>query len=77
VRRAIDALEPSLRAAVVLRYYFGMNSAEIGSILSTSPVTVRWRLMRAHQKLRELLEPGRGHVRGSRRTYADESQATG
>jgi len=57
VRRAIDALEPGLRATIVLRYYFGMSSAEIGRILATSPVTVRWRLMVAHRKLRALLEP--------------------
>jgi RNA polymerase sigma-70 factor, ECF subfamily len=57
VRRAIDALEPALRATIVLRYYFGMSSAEIGRILSTSPVTARWRLMVAHRKLRVLLDP--------------------
>ncbi len=77
VRGAIDALDPSLRAAIVLRYYFGMSSLEIGSILGTSPVTARWRLMRAHRKLRDVLEPGRGPVRGPQRSYADESQAAG
>ena len=57
VRRAIDALEPALRTTIVLRYYLGMSSAEIGGILQTSPVTARWRLMVAHRKLRALLEP--------------------
>jgi RNA polymerase sigma-70 factor (ECF subfamily) len=57
VRSAIDALEPSLRVTVVLRYYFGMSSAEIGGILRVSPITARWRLMRAHRQLRELLGP--------------------
>lgn len=57
VRAAIDALEPGLRATIVLRYYFGMRSAEIGRVLSISPVTARWRLMTAHRKLRVLLEP--------------------
>jgi len=60
VRGAIDALEPGLRAAIVLRYYFGMSSAEIGRILSTSSVTARWRLMIAHRRLRALLEPSAG-----------------
>lgn len=60
VRRAIDALEPGLRATIVLRYYFGMTSAEIGRILSTSPVTARWRLMIAHRTLRALLTPAAG-----------------
>jgi RNA polymerase sigma factor (sigma-70 family) len=57
VRRAIDLLEPDLRVTIVLRYYFGMSSAEIGRIFSTSPVTARWRLMVAHRKLRAILEP--------------------
>jgi len=57
VRQAIAALEPDLRATIVLRYYFGMSSAEIGRIFSTTPVTARWRLMLAHRKLRALLEP--------------------
>jgi RNA polymerase sigma-70 factor (ECF subfamily) len=57
VRRAIEALDPELRATIVLRYYFGMSSAEIGCVLETSPVTARWRLMIAHRKLRALLDP--------------------
>jgi RNA polymerase sigma factor (sigma-70 family) len=60
VRQAIDALEPGLRATVVLRYYFGMSSAEIGRILGTSPVTARWRLMLAHRTLRARLQPAAG-----------------
>lgn len=57
VRRAIEMLEPGLRATIVLRYDFGMSSAEIGRILSTTAVTARWRLMKAHKKLRSLLVP--------------------
>lgn len=60
VRRAINALEPALRAAIVLRHYLGMSSAEIGQILCISPVTARWRLMVAHRKLRALLKPATG-----------------
>ncbi len=60
VRRAIEALEPALRTTIVLRYYFGMSSAELGRILSISPVTARWRLMVAHRKLRAVLEPDAG-----------------
>jgi RNA polymerase sigma-70 factor (ECF subfamily) len=57
LRQAIEALEPGLRAAIVLRYDFGMSSEEIGRVLSTTAVTARWRLMRAHKKLRALLAP--------------------
>ncbi len=60
VRRAIDALEPGLRATIVLRYYCGMSSAEIGQILAISPITARWRLMVAHRRLRAFLAPAAG-----------------
>jgi RNA polymerase sigma-70 factor, ECF subfamily len=56
VRAAIDALDPQLRLAVLLRYYFELNSIEIARVVGASPVTVRWRLMLAHRRLRSLLE---------------------
>jgi RNA polymerase sigma-70 factor, ECF subfamily len=59
LRRAIDSLEPDLRLAVVLRYYFGLSSTEIAHVVSASPVTVRWRLMIARRRLRTLLEEPR------------------
>jgi RNA polymerase sigma-70 factor (ECF subfamily) len=55
VGRAIDSLDPDLRATVVLRYFYGMSSREIGAALQTSPVTARWRLMIAHRRLRKSL----------------------
>jgi RNA polymerase sigma-70 factor, ECF subfamily len=55
VRRAIESLDPAQRVVVVLRYYYDLNSSQIGEILATSPITVRWRLMRAHSRLRALL----------------------
>jgi RNA polymerase sigma factor (sigma-70 family) len=56
VRRAIDALDRPSRVAIVLRYYYDLNSGEIARITRSTPVTVRWRLMRAHRRLRALLE---------------------
>ena len=59
LRRALAALDPDLRLAVVLRYYFGLSSTEIARIVRASPVTVRWRLMIARRRLRTLLEEPR------------------
>ncbi len=56
VRAAIDSLDSRLRLAVLLRYYFELNSNEIARVVGASPVTVRWRLMLAHRRLRSLLE---------------------
>ena len=77
VRHAIDALDRTSRVAVVLRYYYDLSSAEIARITQSTPVTVRWRLMRAHRRLRALLEarvtaaPPYGEQR-----YADDPQPT-
>jgi RNA polymerase sigma-70 factor, ECF subfamily len=79
VRAAIDALDSHLRLAVLLRYYFELNSREIARIVGASPVTVRWRLMLAHRRLRSLLEeyasssPSPTH---NDERYGDESVAT-
>ena len=59
VDRAIASLDPSLRIVIVLRYYYDLSSSEIGAVLGVNAVTVRWRLMRAHRRLRPLLEPQR------------------
>jgi len=56
VDRAIRSLDPSLRIVIVLRYHYDLKSSEIGAVLGLSGVTVRWRLMRAHRRLRPLLE---------------------
>ncbi len=79
VRAAIDALDSPLRLAVLLRYYFELNSSEIARVVGASPVTVRWRLMIAHRRLRTLLDEysasplSRTH---SDERYGDESIAT-
>jgi RNA polymerase sigma-70 factor, ECF subfamily len=76
VRRAIDALDPRLRLAVLLRYYYQLNSTEIAEVIGASPVTVRWRLMLAHRRLAGLLEDPASSSRPrtqSEERYADES----
>jgi DNA-directed RNA polymerase specialized sigma24 family protein len=53
--RALNGLERDLRVIVALRYYTGLDSAEIGSLLGIPPATVRTRLRRALSLLRERL----------------------
>jgi len=59
IRRGIDAalaeLDEQTRSAVVLRYYEGMASKEIGELLDLSPAAVDMRLSRARTTLREKL----------------------
>ncbi len=77
VRRAIDALDRAARVAIVLRYYYDLNSAEIARITQSTPVTVRWRLMRAHRRLRAMLESGANLAPSyGEHRYADGPQPT-
>ncbi|HZY98833.1 MAG TPA: sigma-70 family RNA polymerase sigma factor [Candidatus Baltobacteraceae bacterium] len=55
VRNAVSVLPAKLRTIVVLRYYYRLDNAEIAEIIGTSSITVRWHLMNAHRRLRELL----------------------
>lgn len=55
LRRALAHLPPDYRVVVVLRYYAGLDSAEIAAALEIAPVTVRTRLHRALGLLRERL----------------------
>ena len=52
---AIAVLPKSQRAAVVLRYYAGFNSAEIAAVLGAPAPTIRFRLMLARRTLRKAL----------------------
>jgi RNA polymerase sigma-70 factor (ECF subfamily) len=55
VWRAVQALEPALREAVVLRYYLDMSGAEIAEVTGAAPGTVYWRLHQARAALAPLL----------------------
>ena len=51
VHRALDRLEPSLRSVLVLRYFAGFDSREIGHILQLNDSTVRGHLRTARRRL--------------------------
>jgi RNA polymerase sigma-70 factor (ECF subfamily) len=75
---ALRALDPSLRIAIVLRYYFDLKGADIARIVGASPMTVRWRLFLARRRLRSMLsERITSQQTPMKRTgeYADERQA--
>lgn len=52
---ALDKLGELSRTIVVLRYYQGMTSKEIGLLVDMAPAAVDMRLMRARQALRQEL----------------------
>ena len=56
VDRALDGLKPSVRAALVLRHYYGYEYAQIASMLGMSSGNVGSTLSRAHAAIRERLE---------------------
>jgi len=51
VRRALEELEPQMRSILVLRYFTGLDSKEIGQILQLPDSTVRSHLRAARQRL--------------------------
>jgi RNA polymerase sigma-70 factor (ECF subfamily) len=55
LRHAVNALGEDLRVVVALRYYAGMNATEVADVLDIPPATVRTRLKRAIDQLRETL----------------------
>jgi RNA polymerase sigma-70 factor, ECF subfamily len=56
LRQAINRLDADLRVVLVLRYYADMDASEIGAALGMPSATVRTRLRRALQVLRERLD---------------------
>ncbi len=59
LRQAIACLEPEHQQLIALRYFAGLDSAEIGAMLGAPPATVRTRLRRALTLLRQRLDgPG-------------------
>jgi RNA polymerase sigma-70 factor (ECF subfamily) len=59
IARALAALPPRQRAAIVQRYYLGMSEKEMAESLSAAPGTVKWLLNTARHHLRSLLRPER------------------
>jgi RNA polymerase sigma-70 factor (ECF subfamily) len=54
---ALGTLTPEQRAAVVARYYLGLNQAEMAAVLACPPSTIKWRLHAARARLRLILTP--------------------
>jgi RNA polymerase sigma factor (sigma-70 family) len=56
VSAALQTLDDISRSAVVLRYYDGLSSRQIGDLLGMAPAAVDMRLTRARRQLRDRLE---------------------
>jgi RNA polymerase sigma factor (sigma-70 family) len=54
--RALDALPPRRRAAVILHELDGMDVADVARLLGISTVTVRWHLSRGRRDLARIIE---------------------
>ena len=57
IHAALDGLDETSRTAVVLRYYEGLPSKEIGQLLGLSPAAIDMRLARARARLSQMLAP--------------------
>lgn len=55
LRAALEALDPEARAILVMRHVLGYRSAEISELLGVAPGTVRSRLKRSLDSLRNTL----------------------
>lgn len=58
LRHALRSLPPRQRAAVVLRHWVGLDTAEVAELLNCSAETVRSQTMRGLAKLRAVYTPG-------------------
>src|SRR5262245_24963350 len=65
VQRAIAALPPKLRAAILLRYFDDLTYSDMAGALNCSIGTVASRLSRGHRLLAKMLAPVRMVLRGS------------
>jgi RNA polymerase sigma-70 factor (ECF subfamily) len=56
IRRLLDTLEPTYRAAVVLRYWYDLSYEEIAETMGTTESAIKSRLHRARRMLAERLQ---------------------
>lgn len=54
---ALGQLQPEQRAVIVMRYYLDFSEEEISESLNSPKGTIKWRLHKARQRLRTILEP--------------------
>ncbi len=57
VRRVLDTLPPDYRAAVVLRYWYGLSYREIAATMGTTESAIKSRLHRARRMMAVHLQP--------------------
>jgi RNA polymerase sigma-70 factor (ECF subfamily) len=57
VGKAVAALPPDFRAALMLRVEEGLSFREVAQVLGTTEETARWRVFKARQKLLRVLSP--------------------
>lgn len=57
IKRALDRLSPTQKAAVVMYYFLDLSTAEAANRLNCAPGTARWHLSVARERLRSLLAP--------------------
>ncbi len=62
IQTALATLPPRQRAAVVQRYYLGLDHREISAALGSPVGTVKWLLHQARRNLRALLQSSRRKV---------------
>jgi RNA polymerase sigma-70 factor (ECF subfamily) len=63
LRRAIDALPPKEKLALVLRDVEELSTEEVAAILGSRPATVRVQISKARTKLRQWIDAWRGGQR--------------
>jgi RNA polymerase sigma-70 factor (ECF subfamily) len=63
LRRAIDALPPKEKLALVLRDVEELSTEEVAAILGSRPATVRVQISKARMKLRQWIDAWRGGER--------------
>jgi RNA polymerase sigma-70 factor, ECF subfamily len=66
LRREIDRLPDEYRLIIVLRYYVGLDASEIGAALQLPSPTVRTRLRRGLDRLRQQLDKPFSVMEGTR-----------
>jgi RNA polymerase sigma-70 factor (ECF subfamily) len=62
VEKALAALTPNLREAVLLRYGHGLTYREMAEIIGCPQKTAESRVRLAHERLRNLLQPVGAHL---------------
>ena len=63
IHSALRELSPDLREAVALVYFENLNHREAARVLGCAETTVSWRVFRAKQALKKLLDEGKGESR--------------